>query len=292
MNPPHEFLLCLPLAYDTNVKNNIWMQDYNDTEIIVNREKAMRELHKLYRSLTREGIVNLLPHSEACKLQDLVFIANNGIVIRDKGDSVFVAPKFFAPNRVGEELLAIEYFKQRGVKVIQCPYFFEGEADLKKISSTHYVGGYGLRSCREAYEWFEEQFGLNIIKVEMKDERLYHLDCAILPLKEGLTLVATDAFSAQELRAIEAQTEIVPVTYDEACAGITGSLVVGDKIFADYSYDRTNSRECPVAIKNGKLKQQKLDLICRKYGMDVEYFDLTEYYKGGASLSCLVLRVA
>ena len=40
---------------------------------------------------------------------------------------------------------------------------------------------------------------MNIIKVEMVDDYLYHLDCSIFPLTKDKTLVCTEMFTPEEL---------------------------------------------------------------------------------------------
>jgi len=59
---------------------------------------------------------------------------------------------------------------------------------LKYLYGNKYIGGYGIRSNIKAYEWMEEQYNMDIIKVAMVDEYLYHLDCSIFALNGGGTL--------------------------------------------------------------------------------------------------------
>jgi N-dimethylarginine dimethylaminohydrolase len=39
-----------------------------------------------------------------------------------------------------------------------------------------------------------KKFGMKIIKLEMVDEYLYHLDCSIFPLTKEKTLVCTELY--------------------------------------------------------------------------------------------------
>ena len=66
-----------------------------------------------------------------------------------------------------------------GFKVIPCPYLFEGEAELKYLRDNIYIGGYGIRSEKESYDWMASEFDMNIIPLELTDPYNYHLDCTI-----------------------------------------------------------------------------------------------------------------
>ena len=111
------------------------------------------------------------------KLQDLVFVANNGIVLQHT--PIYIGSNFKATNRIGEEVIGMRFFDSLGYKTIRSPFEFEGEAELKYLRDNIYIGGYGIRSDKRAYEWMESEFGMNIIKLELKDPKNYHLDCTI-----------------------------------------------------------------------------------------------------------------
>jgi len=81
----------------------------------------------------------------------------------------------------------------------------QGEADLKHLHDV-YVGGYGQRSERAAYEWMEREFDMRIVKVRETDPYLYHLDCTVFPLTREDTLVCTEMFEREEVAAIERHT--------------------------------------------------------------------------------------
>ena len=60
---------------------------------------------------------------------------------------------------------------------------------------------------------------MNIIKVEMVDDYLYHLDCSIFPLTKEKTLVCTEMFTPEELAQISQYTEIIDISVDDALMG-------------------------------------------------------------------------
>lgn len=46
------FLMNIPTCYSTDVRNNIWMEEYTAEDIIVNKEKAIREVWEIYSFLS------------------------------------------------------------------------------------------------------------------------------------------------------------------------------------------------------------------------------------------------
>ena len=48
------------------------------------------------------------------------------------------------------------------------PNKWEGEADLKYLKDNVYIGGYEIRSEIETYQWMEQNFDMNILKLSYK----------------------------------------------------------------------------------------------------------------------------
>lgn len=44
-------MMNIPSSYDTSIRNNIWMEEYEDEDIIVNKPKAIREMWEVYSVL-------------------------------------------------------------------------------------------------------------------------------------------------------------------------------------------------------------------------------------------------
>ena len=104
------FMMNIPLSYSTDVRNNVWMDEYDDKDIIVNKEKAIREMWEVYSFLSSQGFVYLLPTPNNCSLQDLVFVANNGIMLNHLDNPVYIGSNFTAKNRIGEEKIGMDFF--------------------------------------------------------------------------------------------------------------------------------------------------------------------------------------
>ena len=157
--------------------NNIWMQELTDEELTINKPKAYKQFMDLYQFMAGGSLVYLLP-SEG-NFQDQVYVANLGIQLPHiKNENHIILSNFTSDPRKGEELVGEKFCQQMGYKTAVSPYKWEGEADLKYLYGNKYIGGYGIRSNIKTYEWMEEQYNMDIIKVAMVDEYLYHLDCS------------------------------------------------------------------------------------------------------------------
>ena len=142
-----------------------------------------------------------------------------------------------------------------GYKTTISPHKWEGEADLKYLYDNVYIGGYGQRSDLKTYEWMEKEFDMKIIKLNMVDEYLYHLDCNIFPLNSHKTMVCTELCDKEELAQIEQYTDIIDMSYDDTLCGMANSVRLGNMV------------------------------LC------ASIFNISEYMKSGAMLSCMVMHL-
>jgi N-dimethylarginine dimethylaminohydrolase len=284
------FLMCLPLSYSTVEPNNAWMTDLSSDDREIAPSKAMRQFQSLYQFVASRAIVQLLPIPASCKLQDLVFVANLGLVLEHlpEKDTVILS-NFRSLPREGETEVGLKFFQSMGYKTYVPKTKFEGEAELKHLRDNIYIGGYGLRSDRETFEQLEEHFGMKIIKVKETDEHLYHLDCSIFPLTKEKTVVCTEMFSESELAELERHTEIIPVTRLEALPGLCNSVRLGNVILNGSHIHSLARQSNDYALELGK--NRKLEDIATANGFELAFFNLSEYQKGGAALSCMMMHM-
>jgi N-dimethylarginine dimethylaminohydrolase len=192
---------------------------------------------------------------------------------------------FTAKGRAGEEKVAAELLTNLGYTCVQSPYKFEGEAELKYSGIDNiYYGGYGIRTDVRTYDWLEEKYGIKVIRIHEVDKFLYHLDCNLFVLNKYNVMVATEQISKKTLKEIEKIAEIHHVSTDAAYQGINNSLRVGEIIY--------NSSNLAYLDKNAKYykeesgKNDELEAICEKVGLELMYLNLSEIMKAGALLSC------
>ncbi len=75
------FLMAPPFSYSTKIPNNVWMEELEPDKREPNQKRAFRQFAELYRYISSEALVYLLPTPRDRQLQDLVFTANLGIVL-------------------------------------------------------------------------------------------------------------------------------------------------------------------------------------------------------------------
>src|SRR5437870_2750119 len=151
------FLLNFPFSYATAAANNPWMQDLPPDRRQPDFKRAAVQFLELYRNLCAEALVYLLPTPRGANLQDLMYTANLGIVLDHLPDkNTVVISNFSSAPRRDETPVGVKFFQDMGYDVHVAPGKFEGEAELKHLYDNVYVGGYGIRSERAAYDWMEE----------------------------------------------------------------------------------------------------------------------------------------
>jgi len=286
--PIQSYVMNFPFSLSTADPNNIWMQELTDDELKVNKPKAYKQFMDLYQFMAGGSLVHLLP-SEG-NLQDQVYVANLGLQLPHiKNENHILLSNFTSDPRKGEELVGEKFFNQMGYKTHISPYKWEGEADIKYLYDNVYVGGYGIRSNIKAYEWMEENFDMNILKVAMVDEYLYHLDCSIFALNQDQTLICTELYDEDEIKMLEKHTEIIDIDVEDALGGLTNSVKYGNMILC--ASNISEMKKSHEYYEGEKHKIETLEKICSNAGMEPVIFNLSEYMKSGAMLSCMVMHL-
>ena len=284
------YVMSPPLSYATTVANNAWMQELNEEERKPNRRLALAQFLQVYRYMASEGLVYLVPTPPDGDLQDQVFAANLAVALEHESHrGTIIVSNFTSEPRRGETDVGVPFFRLMSNDVHVAPSKFEGDAELKHLHDNIYVGGYGMRSERETYDWMERTFDMQVVKVRLKDEYLYHLDCLVFPLTREQTMVCTELLDKEEVEELEKYTEIVDVSADEAYAGICNSVRLTNVILSAsnlHELDKSSEDYAHEVKKNRKLED-----IASELAMEVKYFNLSEYLKGGALLSCMVMHL-
>ena len=283
------FLMNAPFSYGTEEANNVWMREIDDAERKPNLPRAMAQFLEVYRFLASSGVVYLVLDPPEDRLQDLVFTGNLGVVLEHTEMDVVVLSNFTTEVRRGETEVGLRFFETSGFTSFVCPSKFEGDAELKHLHDNVYVGGYGQRSERESYEWMESEFDMEVVKLAHDDEYLYHLDCTIFPLTRERTLVCTELYDRDELAELDRQTEIIDVSLDACYAGICNSVRLDNLIL-----NSSHVHEIKAGTEDYHSERDKnhlLEKIAVDNALEVNYFNLSEYHKGGALLSCMVMHL-
>jgi N-dimethylarginine dimethylaminohydrolase len=268
------FLLNFPLTVDNKVVNNPLMEKYAAEKF--NYEVAFEQFTKLYRYLANKGLVYFLPNSG--NFQDQTYVANLGCYLPSVENPTILLSNFKSEPRKGEDKVGLEFFKMMKYNVWQIvAYTFEGEADLKWLRGNVYVGGYGIRTQKDVYNYLNEYHGTQILPIEMCDEKLYHFDCSFLPLTATQALVATSAVKLDDLRELEKLVDIISVPKEYIYDAWTNGLVFGKRVL----HMPNMAGDC------GK----KFSELMEKHGYEPVLIDLSEFEKSGAALSCMVMHL-
>lgn len=280
------------MSFSAGAPNNIWMNELGPAERVVDRMKAEAQWHDLYSFIAQHANVFLLPVTKGVwNLQDQVYVANLAAVVPEWGQhGIAVVSNFKAEERTGESRFGFDFFQSLGLPALMPPYTFEGEAELKRLKTGVYVGGYGQRTDRRALHWIAENLGVSVVAVEERDPKLYHLDCSILPVTPESAAVCTEVYSQQELRCIEHHVNVIDVPLPVAHAGACNSMFVGPSLLT-----ASHIEECVAGSDEFESEKWKVEWLAKEIAgpqnLELELFDLSEFLKSGALLSCLVMNL-
>lgn len=281
------FLMCAPFGLAAAVPNNAWMEELSPAARQVDRRRALDQFAALYAFVAARALVYLLPSRPG--LQDQAYVSNAGIVLPYAARPTFVSARFRTPVRRGEAPLARACLRSLGFTVATPPAWFEGEADLKHLGGQAYVAAHGLRTSRAAHRWLEERFAMTLIPYRVTDPYLYHLDCSLLPLPGRRLALCTATTEPATLRALERHAEILDVSHDDALSGLTNGLVLDGHLLS-----ATNIGELPADHPDRPYeiaKIRSLEHLAARVGLEPQLFEMGEFYKSGALLSCLFLHL-
>jgi len=280
------YVMNFPFSLSTEDPNNIWMKELSPEELKVNRPRAYKQFMDLYNFMAGSSLVYLLP--SAGDYQDQVYVANLGIQLPHLDNTILLSNYTSEPRR-GEEWVGKHFFELMNYETYITPNKWEGEADLKYLRDNVYIGGYGIRSEIETYNWMIEQFNMDIIKLRMVDEYLYHLDCSIFPINNYETMICTELYDPGEIKLLEEYTDIIDINIDDAYSGITNSVRMGNMILC--ASNISELKKGTELYDYEKHKIETLEKICSDKGMEPILFNLSEFMKSGAMLSCCVMHL-
>src|SRR4051794_7245395 len=211
-------------------------------------------------------------------LEDMVF-ANNQIFVGESEGEKFVVPsRMRYPSRQREVHHYIAWFKQRGYRVIDLDFgddYLEGHGDLLWHADGSKVwAGYGFRSTLGGVKKFViamKQLGIEVIPLELRDPRFYHLDTCFAPLTSQSVLVHPGAFAPQAYQTIQQNCERVYIVGEgDALKFVCNGVAAGGRFITLH------------------LSPQVANALSRERLQPV-VVDTSEFQKSGGSVCCLKL---
>ena len=266
---PHVFLMCPPEYFDVAYIINPWMHG-NMRKI--DNAVAKQQWRSLYDILCDLATVRLaLPQPGS---PDMVFTANAGL-LRGKH---FLLSRFRYPERQYEEPYFADWFMDRGYEVTLMPRDvpFEGAGDAlfdrgaKRLWMAH-----GHRSVIAARDEIARLFKVEVVTLQLVDQRFYHLDTCFCPLIGGYLVYYPSAFDAASQKQIE---KLVPAEK---------RIAIGEEDALGFACNAVNAGQYVVV---NRATRKFVDVLARN-GFEVVQSPLSEFMKAGGSAKCLTLRL-
>lgn len=262
----HRVVMCCPKHYSVNYEINPWMHT-TDNPI---HSEAAKQWQNLHHKIIRLGgwVTYVTPEKN---LPDMPFTANAGLV----QDRKVVLSNFKHPERQGEQEHFALFFNGEGYKdVLRLPedIHFEGAGDAL-FCGDYLFGGHGPRSSYYAYDYMEDFLDVDqIIRLELVDQRFYHLDTCFCPIADDLAIYFPGAFSTIGEKGLRQRINLIPVAEDEAAKFACNAVVLGKNII----------------IPSGCFK---LARTLKHRGYQPHFCNMSEFIKSGGACKCLTLQL-
>ena len=269
MKNKDKILMCPPDYFTVDYVINPWMAGNEDS---LNLARAKDQWCQLRDKVGEYAeIVTIDPHPD---LPDMVFTANAGVVYGDKA----IASHFIPQERRAEEPIFKQWFRDNGFELLDLheKIGFEGAGDCLIDRRGPWVWtGYGFRTEIEAHDEIQSFFDVELVSIQLTDERFYHIDTCFCPLTDGFLMYHPPAFDYESRIKIESRIpphkRIIVDTLDAgnfACNAIN----IDDQVFLHRASSPLKAR---------------LMLA----GFHVNEVELTEFLKAGGSAKCLSLKL-
>ena len=257
--------MCRPDCFGIEYEINPWM----DRTHPANHELAVQQWELLHGILVGLGATIELVAPQA-GLPDLVFTANAALIRGGRA----VLSRFRHPQRQGEEKFFAATLEQLGLEVVRLPNdeYFEGAGDALFCGESLFAG-YRIRSMARSLQHVATLLDVQIMPLELVDQRFYHLDTCFCPLNPTQTIWFPEAFDAYGQQVIRANIpNLIDLSEAEAICFAANAVVIGRHVV-------TNTG-CPQL--HARLREQNFEPI---------ETPLSEFVKAGGSAKCLTLRL-
>jgi N-dimethylarginine dimethylaminohydrolase len=271
-------LMCAPEHFAVSYAINPWMDPERWARDRRAHAVAARQWAALHAKLRELGAaVELVPAVPG--LPDLVFTANAAVVL----DRQVLLARFRHPERRREEghfEAAFRALQARGlvdaVRKLPESLVLEGAGDCVWDATRRLFWlGYGPRSDAAARHAVADAFGEEVVALELKDARFYHMDTALSALPGGEVMYLPDAFTAAGRAAIRARVapeQRIEIAIADGCRLAANAVCLGNAIVMSAASER-------------------LRAALAERGYRVVTTPLSSFLRSGGSAFCLTLRL-
>jgi N-dimethylarginine dimethylaminohydrolase len=206
---------------------------------------------------------------------DLVFVANQILPYVDRdGAPALVLSHMAKPERQGEVPYLTESLRNLGMRAhpLRTVQPLEGTGDAVWHPGKNLIwGGHGFRTSEEAWDEVAELTGARVVPLSLVEERMYHLDVALMPIDEHTAFSYRGAFDEESWARLGTGFErLIEVDDEEALHGFA---------LNGHSPDGKNLL-LPAGNPHTKAKAEEL-------GLTVHELSTREFQKAGGSIFCL-----
>lgn len=258
-------------AYDVCYRINDWMRPDKDK---VNHNLAIQQWNELLNTVIRLGVkaeIISIPHPDG------VFSANAGLVYGNK----FILSSFKHPERQSEEHHWMQWarsihhpenpFKKyfESIHVISSEPF-EGAGDALFVDDNTLVCGWGFRTSYEATRILANLLpDVQVIPVQLKNPKFYHLDTCFCPLGEDKVMFNPEAFVDPD--EIRKAFDCIEVSQADCANFACNAVVIGYNVILPSKCNHTMT-------------------LLRNAGFKTYSVDMSEFLKSGGACKCLTLK--
>ncbi|MGQ5291059.1 dimethylarginine dimethylaminohydrolase family protein [Pectobacterium actinidiae] len=264
----HELLMCKPDFYDIEYVINDWMDPKNKVDKVV----AQNQWNYVYDQLVTRGIkVKVIEPVKG--LPDMTFAGDCGMIHNNK----FLASNFRHPERQGETPYYIDFLKKEGFEVhrVEPGIHFEGLGDVIYWDDS-IIFGFGPRSDKDAVKAIRETYPeLKVLgELHIQDNTFFHVALAFSFISEDTIIYYPEAFTKESQDYIEKNfsRRIAVSEFDAKELFVCNNIPIGNDVLM---------HDCSPEV------EQKIN----DFGFNVVKCNMSEYFKSGGSLRCLVLKL-
>ncbi len=272
---PNGLLLVEPDEFSVTIVTNTHTKDKVGSVDAAAARRQWDHLKDIYTQLGMEVAVQ--PAVEG--LQEQVFSANVGIVFRRGGKTTVIPSVMRDDHRQPEVDRFREWCRAQGYSVVELTkeagVTLEGMGDLFWHPGRELLyAGNGFRTTLPAIEQVAELFAVDVVPLELVDERWYHLDTALSTLNEETAVIVPQAFTPEGLDILRKLfPRLIELTLEEAMSFVANGYSPDGEHFVVQAWD-------------GPAKE-----LLQEAGFEVIEVETGEFLKGGGSVFCMKLPV-
>ena len=279
MNRRPTLLMTDPAHFGVSYAINPWMRPGEWLLDEAGHQRSARQAWDALRAALVDAGADVEVIAGAAGWPDMVFPANAAVVL----DGRALLARFKCDERRGEEgyfRAGFEALQERGrlAEIIEFPdgIVHEGAGDgIWDARRRLFWVGFGQRSDAAAARVIADTFGQEVLELELKTPRFYHLDTCFCPLSGGEVLYYPPAFTRDALARIRDRVEpdmLIEAEDDAAAAFCVNAVSLG--------------RTVVMAEAPPRLRAQLMER-----GYRVSEVDLAPFILSGGAAFCMTLRL-